>query len=159
MIHLICFKIKLVTRSQDIIQNENLSMLHLNVRSINSNFDDFKNLIEESKQVFNIICLSETWSSDKSFRDNSNYHLLNYFAIPFERINNKHGGGLLIYVKENLMHNVRNDLSISDGDREFLSIEIVNKCSKNYIVTCCYRPPNFNIKQFTLYLNRIFEKS
>ena len=48
-------------------------MLHLNIRSINANFENFKSLLEETDYSFNIICLSETWSTDKDFCDNSNY--------------------------------------------------------------------------------------
>ena len=59
----------------------------------------------------------------------------------------KRGGGLLIYVNENLTFRIREDLNVSDCDGEFLSVEIINSSSKNYIVTCCYRPPNSNVKK------------
>ena len=35
-------------------------------------------------------------------------------------------------------------MSISDGDREILTIELVTKCMRNIIVSCCYKPPNGN---------------
>ena len=41
-------------------QRENLSLFHLNIRSLNTNFDDLKNLLQESNFSFNIICLTET---------------------------------------------------------------------------------------------------
>ena len=33
-------------------QNENLSVLHLNIRSLNANFENFKNLLQESNHSF-----------------------------------------------------------------------------------------------------------
>ena len=106
-------------------QYENLSLLHLNIRSLNDNFENFRNLLEDSEFSFNVICLSETWSTDKDFRDNSDYHLSNYYTIHSERKIKKKGGGVLIYVKTNLIYKIRGDLSISDYEGEFLSIEIL----------------------------------
>ena len=137
--------------------HENLSLLHLNIRSLNSNFEEFKNILQESNYYFNIICLSETWSTDNYFKDNSNFHLPNYDAIHLERKTNKKGGGVLIYIKTNLIYKIRENLSISDCDREILSIEIINDRSKNFIVSCCYKPPNSNLRMFNESLNKIFE--
>ena len=134
-------------------------MLHLNIRSINANFENFKNLLEESKYIFNVICLSETWSTDKDFYENSLYHLDNYNAIHFQRNVNKRGGGVLIYLKKELTYKIRDNLSNSDCNGEFLTIEIINKFSKNYIITCCYRPPNGKVKNFNNHLNKIFDKA
>ena len=93
-----------------------------------------KNLLEETDYTFNVICLSKTWSTDEAFCNNSNIQLQNYEAIHFQRDLAKRGGGLLIYVKNDLSFKIREDLNISDGDREFLSIEIINDFSKNYIM-------------------------
>ena len=43
----------------DFTQHGNLSLLHLNIRSLRSNLDDFHTLLQESKQSFNVICLTE----------------------------------------------------------------------------------------------------
>ena len=39
------------------------------------------------------------------------------------------------------MHKIRKDLSISDKDKEILTIEIVSKGSKNMLLSCCYGLP------------------
>ena len=144
---------------QELTLYENLCLLHLNVRSINANFETFKCLLEDSHYIFNVICLSETWATDKSFSDNSHFHLQDYKAIHHERKQAKRGGGLLIYIKENLNYKIREDLKISDCDGEFLCIEIVNKHSKNCIIASCYRPPKGNVKNFSTNLNKIFDKA
>ena len=140
------------------IKYENLSLLHLNIRSMNANFENFKTFLEQTEFAFNVICLSETWLSNNSFRENSVYHLPNYDAIPLERKTKKRGWGVLMYVRNNLMYKVRNDLSISDCNREFLTIEIINKESKNTIITCCYKPPRANTETFTAHLQLMFHK-
>ena len=136
-------------------QYDNLSLLHLNIRSLNTNFDDFNNLLEESNFSFNIICLSETWSTDKNFQESSNFHFPNYDAIHLERKTKKKGGGVLIYIKTNLMYRVRNDLSVSDCDREILTIEVINNGTKNFLVSCCYKPPRANTNNFNISLSSI----
>ena len=91
----------------DLTRHENLSLLHLNIRSLRSNLDDFHTLLEESKHPFNVIWLTETWLNDHEFKRNSNYHLLNYHGIHYGRKTNKGGCEVLMYF--------RNDLSIKFG--------------------------------------------
>ena len=76
------------------------------------------------------ICLSETWCTNDDFLSNSNYQIPNYTAIHYERKTGKRGGGVLIYIKNNLTYKLRSDLCFSSGDNEMLSIEIVNKKKK-----------------------------
>ena len=144
---------------KDLKKYENLSLIHLNIRSIQANFESFKQLLEESNFAFNVICLSETWSSDKAFSENSNYQIPNYNSIHLERKICKKGGGVLIYIRNNLLYKIRNDLSVSDCDSEVLSVEIINKNKKNFIISNCYRPPNGNSGCFNTFLQNIFNTS
>ena len=79
-------------------------------------------------------------------------------AIPFERKTNQRGGSILIYEKTDLIYKVRKDLSISDKDKEILTIEIISKESKNMLLSCCYRPPKGITENLTAYLVSIFEE-
>ena len=139
----------------DLTQHENLSLLHLNIRSLRSNLDDFHTLLEESKHSFIVMYLTETWLNDHEFKTNSNYHLPNYEGIHYERKTNKRGGGVLMYVRNYLTYKIRNDLCISDGDREILTIELLTKSMKNIIVSCCYKPPDGNWKNHCDHLQKI----
>ena len=49
------------------------------------------------------------------------------------------------------MYKIRKDLSISDKDKEILTIEIISKESKNMLISCCYRPPKRITKTLTAY--------
>ena len=138
-------------------QYANISLLHLNIRSLNANFENFRDLLEQSDSTFNIICLTETWSSDADFHSTSLYQLPHYKAIHFERKINKKGGGVLIYVKDDLKYKTRQDLCISDINCECLTIEIINKDSKNFLVSCCYKPPNGNTMNLSEHLINIFQ--
>ena len=52
----------------------------------------------------------------------------------------------LMYIRNDLTYKIRDDLCISDGDREILTIELLTKSMKNIIVFCCYKPPDGNWK-------------
>ena len=56
------------------------SVLHLNIRSLNKNFESPKNLPAELNYYFKIICVTESWCSD-DLRTNNRYHLPNYKSI------------------------------------------------------------------------------
>ena len=62
---------KLIPFLNNLTRHDNLSLLHLNIKSLRSNLDDFHNLLEESKHPFNVICSTETWFNDHEFIDTS----------------------------------------------------------------------------------------
>ena len=74
--------------------------------------------------------------------NSSNLHLPNFNIISQERKTNKCGGGVLTYIHKSLKCNLRNDLRVSDKDKEILTIEISRENYKNILLSCCYRPPN-----------------
>ena len=90
----------------DLTQHENLSLLHLNNRSLRSNLDDFCTLLEESKHYFNAICLSETWLKDHEFKTISNCYFPSYEGSHYERKSNKRGGAVLMYIRNDLTYNI-----------------------------------------------------
>ena len=83
---------------------------------------------------FNIICLTETWCNNFEVINSYCFDRNNYKAIPFEKKTNKRRGSILLYVKTDLMHKIRKDLSIFDKDNKILTIEIISKKVK----TCCF---------------------
>ena len=132
--------------------SENISVVHVNIRSLRKNLDSFKEFIEESNNAFNIICVSETWCSNDEIATNSSLHLKNFKTIPFERKAKKRGGGVLIYVNKNINHKIRSDLSISNCDIEILTIELLNPHSKNILISCVHKPPNGDSKVLSTFL-------
>ena len=63
---------------------------------------------------------------------------------------------MCIFIKEDLIFKKRKDFSVSVESNETLSIEIINKNTKNIIVNTCYRPPNSKFKPLKNHINHIF---
>ena len=61
----------------------------------------------------------------------------------------------LMNIRNDLTYKIRDDLCISDGDREILTIELLTKSMKNIIVSCCYKPPDGNWKNHCDHLQKI----
>ena len=134
-----------------------LSILHVNIRSMSKNFEKLKLMLNECNYNFSIICLTETWCSDESFRNDSTLHLPQYNSVHLER-KNKRGGGICIFINEKLLFKRREDFSISEEANETLSIEIINKNTTNIIINTCYRAPNSKITPLKKHITHIFNK-
>ena len=67
-------------------QHENLSLLHLNIRSLRSNLDAFHTILEESEHSINVFCLNEIWLNDHEFKTNSNYEGIHYEKLTKEGV-------------------------------------------------------------------------
>ena len=59
---------------KDFTENS-FSVLHLNIRSLNKNFESFAELYKSLSFKFSIICFSETWSNDENLDKNSLFQL------------------------------------------------------------------------------------
>ena len=57
------------------------SVLHLNIRSINKNFEGFSEFYSKLNHVFSVICFSETWASEENINKNSTFQLKNYNVV------------------------------------------------------------------------------
>ena len=65
------------------------------------------------------------------------------------RDRNTHGGGVALYIKENLSYTLRNDLV--PVQLEMICAEINRPYSRSFLVGTWYKPPNSNIDLFTEY--------
>ena len=142
---------------KDFTSENFFSILHVNIRSMSKNFQKLKLMLHECDHNFSIICLTETWCSDESFRNNSNLILPNYDSIHLGR-KDKRGGGICVFISKELSFKQRKEFSISDENSELISIEIINKRCKNIIVNTCYRPPNAKITPFKIHITSIFQR-
>ena len=63
------------------------SVLHLNIRSMKKNFENFKEFLKNLSVSFSAVCLSETWCESQDESQNSNYILSGfYFFISIGNI-------------------------------------------------------------------------
>ena len=116
-------------------------------------------LLLNCSNSFNIICVTEIWSTDNDIKNNSIFHLPNFDFIYQEGKTGEKGGGILIYVKNHIKLKIIKDLSASDGDSECVTFEIENKNSQNLINTFCYTPPRGAIKGLNSFLENAFKKA
>ena len=87
--------------SYDSKYNQHFSILHINARSFIHNIDDVILLLDSIETKFSIIVITETWLQNHNA---DIYTINNYNAIHTTRSNTK-GGGVSIYIKDNLHFN------------------------------------------------------
>ena len=76
---------------RDIKEYDKLSLNHVNIRSMSSNFEKLHNHLLNCSNSFNTICVTETWFTDNDIKNNSNFHLPNFDFIHQERKTGKKG--------------------------------------------------------------------
>ena len=121
------------------------SIMHLNTRSLLGNFDKLNLLLGNLQVPFSVIGISETWLNDATSE------LVNITGYNFasNHRKSKTGGGVGIYLKNDLEHKLREECNFSDSEViESLFLEITVPHRKNIIVGSVYRPPNQNTATF-----------
>ena len=60
------------------------------------------------------------------------------------------GGGVLLYIKDNIIYKFRKDLKIYKSKYlEPIFLEVINQSGKNIIVGCIYRHPSMYLSEFS----------
>ena len=131
-------------------QSNELSIIHLNIRSVPANFSQFRAHLDTLFINFKIIALSETAINSH----HTCYNIPGYTVEQDFRSKQK-GGGVVLHIANDLQYKVRADLSI-EGKTNSIFVEIDRKLLKskfNTIVGCIYRPPSYSLKSFNDLLN------
>ena len=115
-----------------------MSICHLNVRSLNSSFDHFANLVSDGH--FDIISLSETWLY--SDFPSSLVDLPGYNLERFDRPSR--GGGTCVYLKSHLKYKVVSLDHLINNDLEQLWV-IVKMNALKIGVGTIYRAPHLPV--------------
>ena len=68
-----------------------LSFLHINIRQMNKNFENFKLFLSSLGFTFSVIRFSETWLDERSISNKSLYELPNYTIIHQVRMQRRGG--------------------------------------------------------------------
>ena len=132
---------------------DNISLLHLNSRSLSKNFEHFENLLHSINNfTFSIIGITETWLHENS---PDLFNLPNYKLLRADR-KGRRGGGVAFYISQELKFKMRSDIKLTQV--ESLFIEIENKNLKNIVVGLIYRPPDSNLDPFCEELEQYLHK-
>ena len=135
----------------DSSSHDSLSILHLNIRSIKNNFDNFELFFSTLGFSWSVISFSETWLDEVG---NSLFELPNYISKHQVRDDRKRGG-VSIYIHNSLRFKVLSNLSINSVDIESLSIELSLYNKRSTFVNVLYRPPNGKIEPFETFLAKL----
>ena len=123
-------------------ESTSLQIIHLNIRSVNKNFDEFQLLLASLKTCFHVIVLSETWLDDPAHW----VPLPGYNAYHSVR-SLKKGGGVTILVDEKLKSMMLPQFSLVCNDAEICSVRLFTD-SKTYNIIGVYRPPDRSVACF-----------
>ena len=64
---------------------ETINTIHVNIRSLPKHFNDLLDILKDSNYSSNILCITETWCMDSTYKNNLNLHLANFDLISQER--------------------------------------------------------------------------
>ena len=122
--------------------NDCLSLIHNNIRSTNSNLDNFLAYLETLSYDFDVIGLSETWLNENNM---DLFDIAGYNHIGAPRTYAK-GGGVSIYLKDSIPYTRRDDLKFKSDYFECIFIELC--LHRKFLVGVVYRPPGSSIVSF-----------
>ena len=138
------------------IEKECLKAFHLNISSLPYDCSELHRLLNNCRINFDIIGITES-RLKRNQKALQNIDILNYNTehCPTERTN----GGPLIYVKNDMIYKVRNNLKIYQSEKlESVFIKIIKSNNRNIIVGCVYRHPSMEVNEFnSLFLNTLSE--
>ena len=127
-------------------KNLNKMMIgHLNINSVRNKFQQFEHF---TNGYVDVMLLSET-KIDDSFT-NAQFKMSG-FHVPFRKDRNKHGGGLLMYVNDEIVCTQQVVPSLP-SDIEALFVEI-NLRKQKWLIAGIYRPPSQDISYFVGVIN------
>ena len=69
----------------------------------------------------------------------------------------KKGCGIAIFIRKDLIFNIRHELSVNNDDTKLLCLEIINQKSKNIFINTIYRQPSENKERFENYVGKLLE--
>ena len=144
-------------RKIKIRDQQDLSILHLNISSISAHINNLRNFLNLVNQKIDIRCISESRISTKNpqttNRDLPGY---NIEQTPTE----SSAGGALIYISQSLSYKNRKDLHIyCTKELESVFIEFLIPNKKNHLVGVIYKHPTMKHHKFNNdFMNTLFDK-
>lgn len=125
-------------RCSELLNKKSVNILHINIRSVNHNFDEFTVLLSNLSIIPEIIVLSECWLSKAPTHPTLSGYV-GYHTLK----NTNQNDGVIVFVKTSITHIVT-ESHVQDANCLICKIE-----SLNLVIVALYRPPcNRNIDNF-----------
>ena len=118
-----------------------LKIACLNINSLSKHIDELR--VVMLNNPLDILAINESKINESVSDDEisvSGFHLI-------RKDRNRHGGGVLMYIRETIPFSERNDLQTACS-LEMLCVEISRPCSRPFLVTTWYRPPGSDARLF-----------
>ena len=129
----------------------NVNIISVNVRSIHKNLQTLLTTLCSLKIIYDIIVLTEVWLTN--YNENL-FEIPNFNHISLKR-ENKRGGGIRIYFRENVTVNRVDNLSQVYESLELLLVNVTLNHNFNFLLAGVYRPPNCSLMQFNNFLEHV----
>lgn len=129
--------------------NSLLNIIHLNIRSLNKNFDNLLILLESLKIKFDLIVLSETWKINNL----ENFNIEGYDIFYSEGSHNQNDG-LVMYVSKNINPKFT---TVKFSENTFVKLAL-EKNNLLFNVVAVYRLPSTNSKNFLHELQNVLSQ-
>ena len=107
------------------------SILYLNIRSIKTNFENFKLLLKPISFTFIVAGFSETWLDDLSITRHYLYELPNYTSNHLIT-SDRERGGVSVYIHKIFEFKTRPDLSVTSKDIKAITVKMVSNKNAKY---------------------------
>ena len=120
----------------DCFNKKGLHCIHLNVRSLLPKIHEPRHIVQKTSA--SMIGITESWL-DSTISDSEN-NIPGYIVVRQDR--NREGGGVCIFIKEDLAFNDRKDLYQKKLEMVWLGI-LFPHC-KPLLIGSCYRPPDMS---------------
>ena len=124
---------------------------HLNVNSIRNKFCELHSIL--AGNYVDVFGLIET-KLDESF-PNAQFMVDGFSLYRADR--NIHGGGIMCYVKSDIPHRLRTDISCNGNGIEMITIQLKFK-DESVFISIMYRPPTVHISHLITALEYVSEK-
>ena len=123
--------------------SSNVNIIHVNIRSMRKNVDEFIAFLETLRLKFQIICFSETWLSERRtieniFPDYRSFHSMRPESAP-------PGGGVAIYVHKKY---ISSEILVINSESSECVMARVSNGDSSIIIGSCYSPPSADSSSF-----------
>ena len=137
--------------NENAFDRDNFGIFHLNIRSINSNFNLLETHLSQLQFKFSIIVLTETWLTQCKL---DTFHLAGYQTFDLPSVGRR--GGIRIYVVDNLNAQT---IVISHGNTfQSLNLKICFANRPNISLCAIYRSPNISRALFNIEFENAFNE-
>ena len=130
------------------LNHGSLSILHSNIRSIRNKLDFIKDFFFD----FNILCFTETHLDPNVLTDSI---MFEHFDSPYRKDRTNHGGGVLVYLSNDLFHKRKPELEVFCDE----SIWVEIKARNDSVLLGVFYSPRTSDANFLNGLNRNIEKA